>query len=443
VRAALTEALPSDQVVSYSGGFVPGETAAVELFKRAKLIVVAAGVVPSLLLAMFSSEGIPVIELVGDSNAHHAQDGSAESVSGGWPWTQRVAGGLRLERFTVMAADVDNQGHAVFDPEDVVDAALDAMDVALDDRGVDDSQDPEYNENLDTRDSGNDGAYEDDAKERGGGPGESGPRSTEFSQETLDLVESFGPDVKVETGIEDRDRLGEYLQRLGDHGGDIGLSFALGGAGIGVEHGDFSLQVLGRWRRCPIWVVVDEFAPAATASVGEFAGENDAAEAPGEKRVSMDARGHDERLGTVSRVLKQYLSSGLVKLKLSSATVAARTTADESLSFVYIDGDHSYASVAADLAAFWPKVAPGGMVGGHDFTRAHSGVARAALEWAAAHGLVLFVTGVQQPREDVLGNLLPPCCPSWYFFKPPSAKGDSLHHLETARQVAREMNEER
>lgn len=47
---------------------------------------------------------------------------------------------------------------------------------------------------------------------------------------------------------------------------------------------------------------------------------------------------------------------------------------DESLDFVFIDGNHAYEFVVQDLAAWTPKVRSGGIVYGHDFddyTRSH------------------------------------------------------------------------
>ena len=41
--------------------------------------------------------------------------------------------------------------------------------------------------------------------------------------------------------------------------------------------------------------------------------------------------------------------------------------ADDSLDFVYIDGAHDLESVRADIAAWAPKVRPGGFIGGHDY----------------------------------------------------------------------------
>jgi hypothetical protein len=42
---------------------------------------------------------------------------------------------------------------------------------------------------------------------------------------------------------------------------------------------------------------------------------------------------------------------------------------DESLDFVYIDGNHEFLHVAADIANWSPKVRVGGIIAGHDFRR--------------------------------------------------------------------------
>jgi hypothetical protein len=46
---------------------------------------------------------------------------------------------------------------------------------------------------------------------------------------------------------------------------------------------------------------------------------------------------------------------------------AAAAVPDGSLDLVFIDGDHSEAAVRRDLAAWHPKVRPGGWIGGHDY----------------------------------------------------------------------------
>lgn len=49
-----------------------------------------------------------------------------------------------------------------------------------------------------------------------------------------------------------------------------------------------------------------------------------------------------------------------------SSPAAAGLYADESLDFVFIDGDHRMEHVLADLQAWWPKLIPGGIMAGHD-----------------------------------------------------------------------------
>jgi len=48
---------------------------------------------------------------------------------------------------------------------------------------------------------------------------------------------------------------------------------------------------------------------------------------------------------------------------------AAAQIPDASLDFVYLDGNHSFPYVVADLAAWSPKVRAGGIIAGHDFRR--------------------------------------------------------------------------
>lgn len=61
------------------------------------------------------------------------------------------------------------------------------------------------------------------------------------------------------------------------------------------------------------------------------------------------------------------------------------------LDFVYLDADHGYDAVRADLLHWWPAINPGGLLGGHDFTARHDGVRRAVREFAARHSLKLHI----------------------------------------------------
>lgn len=60
---------------------------------------------------------------------------------------------------------------------------------------------------------------------------------------------------------------------------------------------------------------------------------------------------------------------------------------DESLDLVFIDADHSEGGVRTDLAAWVPKVRPGGIVAGHDYAaRHHPGVKIAVDDFFRDHG---------------------------------------------------------
>ena len=65
---------------------------------------------------------------------------------------------------------------------------------------------------------------------------------------------------------------------------------------------------------------------------------------------------------------------------------AALQVEDNSLDFVYIDGDHSFDAVIQDLIAWVPKVRPGGIVSGHDYTPV-VGVSKAVDAYTSAHGI--------------------------------------------------------
>ena len=44
----------------------------------------------------------------------------------------------------------------------------------------------------------------------------------------------------------------------------------------------------------------------------------------------------------------------------------ALTLEDDSLDFLFIDGDHSYEATLKDMQMYWPKVKSGGLFAGHD-----------------------------------------------------------------------------
>ena len=60
---------------------------------------------------------------------------------------------------------------------------------------------------------------------------------------------------------------------------------------------------------------------------------------------------------------------------------AAKRFDDNSVDFCYVDAGHSYEAVTKDLEAWWPKIRPGSMFGGDDYTKGYPGVQQAVWDF--------------------------------------------------------------
>jgi predicted O-methyltransferase YrrM len=67
-----------------------------------------------------------------------------------------------------------------------------------------------------------------------------------------------------------------------------------------------------------------------------------------------------------------------VELIASDSAAAAERFAPHAVDFAFIDADHSYDAVKRDIAAWRPRIKPGGILAGHD--RMRSSVAQAVIE---------------------------------------------------------------
>jgi hypothetical protein len=77
--------------------------------------------------------------------------------------------------------------------------------------------------------------------------------------------------------------------------------------------------------------------------------------------------GNESREGDYKECLKNLKEfDGRYLLSRSTSPRESEQFEDKSVSFVYLDGDHSYKAVLADLKAWWPKVRTGGILAGHD-----------------------------------------------------------------------------
>jgi predicted O-methyltransferase YrrM len=92
---------------------------------------------------------------------------------------------------------------------------------------------------------------------------------------------------------------------------------------------------------------------------------------------------------------RSNIERGQVHVQRSRSLVAAASFADGCLDWVYIDGDHTYEAVKADLDAYYRTVKPGGFLAGDDYGVPGwwgDGVTRAVDEFAAEASLRIVGT---------------------------------------------------
>lgn len=83
----------------------------------------------------------------------------------------------------------------------------------------------------------------------------------------------------------------------------------------------------------------------------------------GQGRTQQRQERQDFIYGHASRLLAPYDCTLIRKTSME----ALEDFADESLDFVYLDGDHSFLPVAEDIFHWEKKVRKGGVVAGHDY----------------------------------------------------------------------------
>jgi hypothetical protein len=99
----------------------------------------------------------------------------------------------------------------------------------------------------------------------------------------------------------------------------------------------------------------------------------------------------DISLGKYEIVKEKFSSYPNIIIKKMLSVDAAKDIPDETLDFVYIDGNHDYEFVRDDINAWYPKVKSGGVISGHDFELdAYPGIVKAVNEFIEKYGLKLI-----------------------------------------------------
>ena len=107
------------------------------------------------------------------------------------------------------------------------------------------------------------------------------------------------------------------------------------------------------------------------------------------------------------------VTNGRVEVIRKESAEGSKGFKDNFFDFIYIDANHTYKYVCEDLALWYPKLKPGGILAGHDYLNGIAygtifGVKRAVDEFAAKlNKEVTAVSGGYKNRRFT----------SWYFIK--------------------------
>ena len=75
----------------------------------------------------------------------------------------------------------------------------------------------------------------------------------------------------------------------------------------------------------------------------------------------------EQREGFIANVKEKLIPYGdRAILIIEDSAIAALRFPDLHFDYIYIDGEHDYASVKRDIRCWYPKLKVGGMIGGHD-----------------------------------------------------------------------------
>jgi hypothetical protein len=162
------------------------------------------------------------------------------------------------------------------------------------------------------------------------------------------------------------------------------------GLEVGVQRGDFALEMLKnipdlKYYGVDAWTCYEGYKDIIASRHGQ--GSFD--------RLYEEAKARLEPLG--AKLIRKW------------STEAAKDFADNSLDFVYIDGNHDFAHTTEDINAWLPKIRPDGMICGHDYARVNKSTltihCKDAVDgWTSSHGDKLFVFYKQRS-------------PNWLWFK--------------------------
>jgi hypothetical protein len=145
---------------------------------------------------------------------------------------------------------------------------------------------------------------------------------------------------------------------------------------VGVLRGDFSREILDHSEPAALWLVD----PWADAPLWEF-------------------ESNYNNMLYVQRRFAREISDGQVRLVRAASVEAAEQFADESLDWVYLDGNHSLHYVTGDILAWLPKIPIGAILAGHDYRQGDGFGVIEAVRNAEEDGLIELFAVTENVKE--------------------------------------------
>lgn len=180
---------------------------------------------------------------------------------------------------------------------------------------------------------------------------------------------------------------------------------------VGVQKGILAKKSLDIWKSCTEYNLVDLW--------GKEEGYNE----PG----TDTAADKDANLRQARGRMKRWVEMGKVKFFVMRSTDAAKHLANNHFDFIYLDARHDYCAVKEDIEHYWPKLRPGGILGGHDYIDAQYAIDKlgAAEDWSKCEDGSVHpeaVRGAVDEFREQNGDLQIYTSnedfPSWYVQKP-------------------------
>lgn len=101
---------------------------------------------------------------------------------------------------------------------------------------------------------------------------------------------------------------------------------------------------------------------------------------------------NQEQIRKFKRVCSKFSHLSQIKTIKNFSTPASYQFTDNSVDWIYLDANHSYAAVKEDIKNWWPKIKKGGFLTGHDYVlQDNFGVVQAVNEFLEDNNLQMHM----------------------------------------------------